>query len=56
MTLESRLAALINPKNPNNANSGLIVFKKQNRDYEKRSTQMVFDELKLDKTLKDKPK
>ena len=50
MTLQSRLSALINPKTRSSMNSGLIVFKKPNKDYEKRSTQMVFDELKMDKT------
>jgi hypothetical protein len=54
ITLESRLSALINPTSGKSRKSNLIVFKRQNHDYEKRSTQLVFDELKLDK--KDKQK
>ena len=53
ITLESRLSALINPKARNSAYSGLIVFKKHNKEYEKRSTQLVFDELKLNKSARD---
>jgi hypothetical protein len=53
MTLESRLSTLINPNNRTSSNSGLIVFKKQNHDYKKRSSQMVFDELRMDKSMKE---
>jgi hypothetical protein len=48
------LSALINPKNRLSTTSNLVVFKKPNQAYTKRSSQMVFDELKLDKHLKDK--
>jgi len=54
VTLESRLSALINSKNRLSTASNLVVFKKPNQSYTKRSSQMVFDELKLDKQLKEK--
>lgn len=55
MTLQSRLSTLINPGSRGSVNGGLVVFKKPKEGYEKRSTQLVFDELKVD-TGKDKQK